>query len=173
MIKNSRFTLVFALLSVLSANVMAQQAPFIIGLKLKDFVAAFNRHAKFDDERMLELRTCKESPVPSDKNLRTFLCKTDGFVFIDGVLQASGQIQDVTVNGRPQNTAELHQFRRAATYAARAVKNLPGEGVLVGELLSPAAKSPGKAATKIDSGILFSAINDPQFGWSFSVERPR
>ena len=162
--------LVAAILPMLTT---AQQAPLLLGLKLKDFVATFNRHAKFDGEPTLTLQGCKESPIPTNKTRRVFQCTTAGFVHLNGITHTSGTLQDVTVGGQPGSTEEIHRFRRAAQYLARAVKDTRGEGQMVMELLASASRAPGTVASNVDAGVRFSAHKDPDLGWSFGAERPQ
>lgn len=158
-----------------SAPAQAQnddKALMLADLSLPAFVKAFNGHAKFDQEPLIELKSCKQSPIPNSKH-RTFTCMTGFEAFVHGAVYANGTVKHVSIDAKPTDADGLHRFRRASGYLVRAVKggSIFGVGTLVADLFSAVAKSGGKLQQTKSYGLQFSAARDPDLGWTFGTER--
>lgn len=158
----------------LSANNVAgedkERAVFLDGLTLPGFVKAFNGHAKFDQEPLIEIQGCEQTGIPHSRK-KAFACTTGGNTFLDGVVKEDGTLQHISVSGKPASTDDLHRYRRASGYLVRAAKggSILGVGTVVSELLGATAQANGRPHQINAYGLNMSASRD-QFGWSFGVE---
>ena len=163
------FTLIFAT----SAHAQNDdKAVMLTGMSLPAFVKAFNGHAKFDQEPLIELKSCRQAPIPNSK-LRTFTCVTGFEAFVHGTVYENDTVKHVSIDAKPIDADGSHRFRRASGYLVRAVKggSIFGVGTLVADLLSMVAKSGGKLQQSKNYGLQFSAARDPDLGWTFGAER--
>lgn len=148
------------------------QAVMLAGMSLPAFVKEFNGHARFDQEPLIELKSCKQAPIPNSKQ-RTFTCMTGFEAFVHGAVYANDTIKHVSIDAKPVDADGLHRFRRASGYLVRTVKggSIFGVGTLVSDLLSTVVKSGGKSQQTKNYGLQFSASRDPDLGWTFGAER--
>lgn len=163
-----------AFMALLVGAPMAQaqtddQAVMLQGLSLPNFVRAYNGHAKFDNEPLIDFQTCGQRLIPNSKQ-KTFTCKLGADSIVWGTVYANDTIRQVLLDANPTDADALHRYRRATGYLVRSVKggSILGVGTMAEDLLVKALKQTHKVNRY---GLKFMAARDEKLGWTFGAER--